>query len=109
MSVFNYFLSLFLPTVFFDCSLFIYICLLFAHPHLKVSLFHLPFIPLVCNLCSSDTYDLSNVLSALPVLLLFPSILLNTICILILKLHYACLHNFLLNFHDPFPRLLPLI
>lgn len=103
MSVFNYFLYLFLATVLLDCSSFIYICFLFTHPHLKVSLFHFLFIPLICNPCSSDAYDLSNVLPVLPVLLLFPSIFLNRIFLLtILKLHYACLRNILLNFHNPF-------
>lgn len=101
---------LFLVTALLDCSLFICTCFLFTHPHLKVSLFHLLFIPLICNLCSSYAYDISNVLPTLPVLLLFPSILLKRIFILtILKFHYVCLRNFLLNFHDPFPRLLPLI
>jgi hypothetical protein len=39
----------------------------------------------------------------------FLAFCLNGIFILILKLHYACLRNFLLNFHDPFPLLLALI
>lgn len=103
---FNYFLYVFLATVLLDSSSFIYICFLFTQPHLKVSLFHLLYIPLICNLCSSDAFGLSNVLPTLPVLLLFPSILPNRIFILILKLHYTCLRNFLLNFHGPFPRLL---
>ena len=98
-NVFNYFLYLFLATVLLDCSSFMCICFLFTRPHLKVSLFHLLFILLICNQCSSETCDLSNVLPTLPVLLLFPNILLKRTFILTnLKLHYACLHNFLLNF-----------
>jgi hypothetical protein len=108
--VLNYFIYLFLATALLDCSSFVYICFLFTHPHLKISIFHLLFISLIYNLCSSVEYDLPNVLPTLPLLLLFSSVLLNTIFILIiLKLHYAFLRNFLLNVHDPFPRLLPLI
>lgn len=107
--VFNCFLYLFLATVLLDCTSFIYISFVFTHPHLKISMFHLLFIPLICKLCS-DEYGLHNILPTLPLLLLFSSVLPNRIFILIiLKLYYAFLRNFLLNVLDPFPRLLPLI